>query len=271
MDVSPAGYPSRKSEFNIDCDTFGDCDIDHRGGHGEVLQADAGAVEEGDLLARAAAGVGAVDDGADLGDRRSRAIRPPATACWASPIEIDWATSSVKTVAAATSAASTSCLPLVSVPMQARWVPGLTWARHQDRGEARGDGDDDVGLGAEAVEVDRLEGQAELRRRCRRGGTASRGGGSSRSTLSKSRWRAAARIWKADWWPAPTMPSTLASLRRQVLDRDGGGGGGAGGGQVVAADHGRRPCRCRGRRGRPSTGGCRRGRARGCAASSRRP
>ena len=90
-------------------------------------------------------------------------------------------------------------------------------------------------------------------------------------TRSKARWRAAARSWKADWWPAPTMPRTLRVGPGEVLDRDGGGGGGAGGGQVVAADQRGRRGRCRGRRGRPSTGGCCPARARGCAASSRRP
>ena len=37
------------------------------------------------------------------------------------------------------------------------------------------------------------------------------------TTRSKPRWRAAARIWKADWWPAPTMPRTLASGRARCL------------------------------------------------------
>ena len=36
-------------------------------------------------------------------------------------------------------------------------------------------------------------------------------------TFSKFRWRAAARIWKADWCPAPTMPRTFASFRARCL------------------------------------------------------
>ena len=36
-------------------------------------------------------------------------------------------------------------------------------------------------------------------------------------TFSKPRCLSAARIWKADWWPAPTMPRTLASWRARCL------------------------------------------------------
>ena len=45
--------------------------------------------------------------------------------CWVAPNDIDWAKSSVKTVALATNYGATSCLPVVFVPIQAIRVPGL--------------------------------------------------------------------------------------------------------------------------------------------------
>ena len=147
----------------------------------------------------------------------------------------DWATSSVKTVAAASSAASTSCLPLVSVPMQARWVPGLTWAAFR--------------IGAKD-EVMVMMTSASAPRRSR--STASNGRPSSAAvsarresisgwrfqpiTFSKPRWRSGGAHLEGGLVAGADHAEDLRVRAGEVLDRDGGGGGGAGGGQVVAAD-----------------------------------
>ena len=90
---------------------------------------------------------------------------------------------------------------------------GLDLRGHQDRREGGGDGDDDVGLGAEAVEGDGFEGQAGFGGDVGEAGEGISGLRFQPRTRSKGRWRSAARSWKADWWPAPIMPRTWASSR----------------------------------------------------------
>ena len=88
---------------------------------GQVLQADAGAVEEGDFVLRGVTQMDAADGG-DVaprdqarGDGALRLAQDP-----------DCATPLARTVAARSRFGSTSCLPTVSVPVRATWEPGAT-------------------------------------------------------------------------------------------------------------------------------------------------
>ena len=112
-------------EIHLDRHALGQCDLDKCSGDRKILKSDTCAIEKGDLRGIGAARMRAIDDGTDLLDV-ILCDQPPATACCASPMLTDCAISSVKTAARASKAGSTSCLPFVSVPMQARCVPGLT-------------------------------------------------------------------------------------------------------------------------------------------------
>ena len=74
---------------------------------------------------------------------------------------------------------------------------------------------------AEPVELDRLEGQAELGRDRLEARQHLGVEVPADDLLEVALFEAAARSWNAAWWPAPTMPSTLASLRaRCLIDTD---------------------------------------------------
>ena len=108
---------------------------DDRGGDGEVLQADAGAVEEGDLVGERRPGWVPLMT-APIWVIADSAIRPAAMACWASPIETDWATSSVKTVARGEQRGLDLLLALGVGAHAGEVGAGLDLGGHQDRGEA---------------------------------------------------------------------------------------------------------------------------------------
>ena len=90
------------------------------------------------------------------------AISPAATACCASPMLTDCATSSVKTVARRKQRRLDLLLALGVGAHAGQMRAGAHMRVHQDRREGGGDRDDDVGLGAQAVEDHRLERQAQL-------------------------------------------------------------------------------------------------------------
>jgi hypothetical protein len=99
--------------------------------------------------------------------------------------------------------------------MQAICVPGLDMIGHQRRREAGGDGDDHIGL-AHARQLHRLEGQADLLRHLLEA-RQHLGVHVPADDLLEGALFGAARSWNFAWWPAPIMPSTLASLRARCL------------------------------------------------------
>ena len=96
--------------------------------------------------------------------------------------------------------------------------------------------DDDVGLGAEAVEGDGLEGEVGFGCDFGEAGEALGVEVPAEDALEGALAEGGAEL-EGGLVAGADHAEDLRIRAGEVLDRDGGGGGGAGGGQVVAADH----------------------------------
>ena len=180
----------------------------------------------------------AVDHRADLADLPA-STRPAATACCAFAERHALGHLVGKDRGARSEGASTSCLPAVSVPMQASAFPAVTSVHQLIASTLEVMVTDHIGLRTQFLKGDGLERQARARPRSARRDSISGWCGSSPITVSKRRCAATARIWKALWCPAPIMPSTFASVARQVPNRHAGRRRRAQRGQQVAAHNAR--------------------------------
>lgn len=216
-----------------------DGEVDDPGGDGEVLKADAGPVEESDFLGRGAAGMDAFDHRAELGDggRVDQAGGDGVLGL----ADRDRLGRLVGEESGAGQQCRLDLLLALGVGAHAGEMrAGPDLRRLQDRGEGGGDGDDDVGLGPELVEIDRLEGQAVLggdaSEPVEPGGVAVPGDDLLEGPLAQGGAQLEAGLVAGadDTEDAGVGPGEIA-------DRDGRGGGGARGGQVVAADQGGGP------------------------------